>query len=77
MPTKRTPLEQAIAEKSDKGARYTARREAEGFKRVNVWLPGAVADQFRTLASIARDLDADQLRGLAAALEHRIEDFRK
>lgn len=35
---KRTPLEQAIAEKTDRRARYAAKRRSEGFKHTNFWV---------------------------------------
>lgn len=35
---KRTPLEQAIAEKTDRRARYDAKMSREGFKKTTFWV---------------------------------------
>jgi hypothetical protein len=35
---KRTPLEQAIAEQTDRRARYEAKRQRDGFKRTTVYV---------------------------------------
>ncbi|MDE8651897.1 hypothetical protein [Novosphingobium album (ex Liu et al. 2023)] len=35
---KRTPLEQAIAEKTDRNARYEVRMRQKGFKRTTIWV---------------------------------------
>ena len=36
---KRTPLEQAIAEKKDRRVRYDARMREKGYKRTSFWIP--------------------------------------
>lgn len=46
---KRTPLEQAIAEQTDKRARYDARLRQQGFKRTTIWVREDRLDQLKEL----------------------------
>ncbi len=38
MPQKRTPLEEAIAQQTDKRARYDARQREKGFVKTSLWV---------------------------------------
>lgn len=44
---KRTPIEQAIAEKTDRQARYMARKQKAGFVRVTMYMPAGDAPLIR------------------------------
>lgn len=44
---KRTPLEQAIAEKKDRRVRYEQRKKRQGFHKTNVWVKVEKLDEFR------------------------------
>lgn len=52
---RRTPLEVAIAQQTEKQGRYEAKLRAQGMTKVCLWVPIAHVDGFRTMAAMARD----------------------
>lgn len=44
---RRTPLEQVIAEKTNRLAAWEAKKRREGFKRLNVWVKEEKADEVK------------------------------
>lgn len=46
-----TPLERAIAEKTDRKARYVAKQRASGLVRVALWVPAESVEDLRAYAA--------------------------
>ena len=59
---KRTPLEQAIAEKTNPRAKYDAKMVRNGFKRSSIWAEEATLDDLKRIAALSRD-NPDHVRG--------------
>ena len=62
---KRTPLEEAIATRTDKRARYEAKMRAEGFKKTVLWLPVDCEGDIRQLVKLLGATNGELRRRLA------------
>lgn len=66
---KKTPLELAIAEQSDRRLRYDKRMRENGNTRITLWSPDGSAADVRELARLLTDgVGADRLRDLLITL---------
>lgn len=51
----KTPLEQAIAEQTDRRARYDAKMRKAGFVRLSIWCPASAVDEVKALIKARSD----------------------
>jgi hypothetical protein len=76
-PVKKTPLEMAIAEKSDRRLRYDKRMREGGNTRLTLWSPDAAASDVRELGRLLMDgIGAEQLRDLLVSLRSEAQAKR-
>lgn len=62
---KRTPIEQAIAESSDRRAKYEAKMRADGFAKTSLWVPIDCLSDIRLLCKLLGATNGQYRRGLS------------
>lgn len=74
---RKTPLELAIAEQSDRRLRYDKRMRESGRTRMTLWSPDDSAADVRELARLlVEGVGADDLRGLLVTLRAEVKAKR-
>lgn len=65
----RSPLEQAIAEKKDRRARYERSMREQGFKKCTLWIKAEAVEPVRFLVRCVNDANGAKLADLHALTE--------
>ena len=65
---KRSPLEQAIAEKTDRRVRYERSMREQGFRKTSLWIKEDCIDDVRTAVRILNDCNGDHRKALQALI---------
>ena len=65
---RRSPIEQAIAEKKDRRARYEASMRRQGFRKTSMWVKSDCVEDIRTVVRIHNDCNGDHRRALQALI---------
>lgn len=68
---KRSPLEQAIAEKTDRRVRYEAEKRRMGFKKTTIWVREEVLPDVQSLVKAINETEGD-VRGIIREAQERV-----
>lgn len=69
---RKTPLEQAIANQTDRRLRYDERLREKGFKKTSLWVHPAILDDLRIIARASVASDGDTVRQLRLDLSNAV-----